>query len=97
MLHVGSWYDMFQYDTVKMFVGLSTSAMTEQARRGQRLLMGPWAHLLPYSAPTSRGTGDIDFGPAACIDLHAIQLRWFDYHSRESATVWIRNRPCEFS
>lgn len=78
MLHVGSWYDMFQYDTVKMFRGLRTSAMTEQARRGQRLLMGPWAHLLPYSVPTSRGSGEIDFGPAARIDLHAIQLRWFD-------------------
>ena len=80
MLHVGSWYDMFQYDTVKMFRGLRTSAMTEQARRGQRLLMGPWAHLLPYSVPTSRGSGEIDFGPAARIDLHAIQLRWFDSH-----------------
>jgi len=80
MLHVGSWYDMFQYDTVKMFRGLRTSAMTEQAQRGQRLLMGPWAHLLPYSVPTSRGSGEIDFGPAARIDLHAIQLRWFDSH-----------------
>lgn len=80
IFHVGSWYDMFQYDTIKMFAGLSGGAMNEAARRGQKLLMGPWAHLLPYSAPTSRGTGDIDFGPAALIDLHAIQLRWFDYH-----------------
>ena len=80
IFHVGSWYDMFQYDTIKMFAGLSRGAMNEAARRGQKLLMGPWAHLLPYSAPTSRGTGDIDFGPAALIDLHAIQLRWFDYH-----------------
>ncbi len=80
MLHVGSWYDMFQYDTVKMFRGLRTSAMTDQAQRGQRLLMGPWAHLLPYSVPTSRGSGEIDFGPAARIDLHAIQVRWFDSH-----------------
>jgi uncharacterized protein len=83
MLHVGSWYDMFQYDTVKMFRGLRASAMTEQAQWGQRLLMGPWAHLLPYSVPTSRGSGEIDFGPAARIDLHAIQLRWFDFHLKE--------------
>ena len=80
IFHVGSWYDMFQSDTVKMFVGLRKGAMNEDARLGQKLLMGPWAHLLPYSTPTSRGTGDIDFGPAARIDLHAIQLRWFDYH-----------------
>jgi putative CocE/NonD family hydrolase len=80
VLHVGSWYDMFAYDTVKMFTLLRQGAMSEAARSGQRLLMGPWSHLVPYSAPTSRGTGEIDFGPAALIDLHAIQLRWFDYH-----------------
>ena len=80
VLHVGSWYDMFAYDTVKMFTVMRQGAMSEEARAGQRLLMGPWSHLVPYSAPTSRGTGEIDFGPAALIDLHAIQLRWFDYH-----------------
>jgi putative CocE/NonD family hydrolase len=80
ILHVGSWYDMFAYDTLKMFTLLRHGAGSEAARRGQRLLMGPWAHLVPYSAPTSRGTGEIDFGPAARIDLHAIQLRWFDFH-----------------
>jgi putative CocE/NonD family hydrolase len=80
VLHVGSWYDMFAYDTIKMFTVLRRDAGSDAARRGQRLLMGPWAHLVPYSAPTSRGTGEIDFGPAALIDLHAIQLRWFDYH-----------------
>ncbi|MEW6299807.1 MAG: CocE/NonD family hydrolase, partial [Thermodesulfobacteriota bacterium] len=79
MLHVGSWYDAFQYDTLTMFTGLREHAMTPEARRGQKLLMGPWAHLLPYAAPTSQGTGDIDFGPEALIELHAIQCRWFDY------------------
>jgi hypothetical protein len=29
--------------------------------------------------PSSRGTGDIDFGPAALIDLNETLLRWFDY------------------
>lgn len=79
MLHVGSWYDAFQYDTLTMFSGLRAYAMTPEARRGQKLLMGPWAHLLPYAVPTSQGTGEIDFGPEALIELHAIQCRWFDY------------------
>ena len=38
--------------------------------------MGPWAHLLPYSVPTSRGTGDIDFGPEAKVELLADQERF---------------------
>jgi putative CocE/NonD family hydrolase len=53
--------------------------MTPQARGGQKLLIGPWAHLFPYTTPISGGTGDIDFGPNATIELHDVQLRWFDY------------------
>lgn len=79
MLHVGSWHDVFQYDTLTMFKGLREHARSENARRAQRLLMGPWAHLLPYSVPTSKGTGEADFGPEAAIELHAIQLHWFDH------------------
>ena len=79
ILHVGSWYDLFQYDTLTMFSGLRHGAMTEQARHGQKLLMGPWGHLMPYSVPTSKGAGELDFGPQALIELHEIQLRWFDH------------------
>ncbi len=79
MFHVGSWYDAFQYDTLTLFTGLRERALTPEARRGQKLLMGPWGHLLPYAVPTSQGTGDIDFGPEAVIELHALQLRWFDH------------------
>ncbi|HEV8714194.1 MAG TPA: CocE/NonD family hydrolase [Candidatus Binatia bacterium] len=79
MFHVGSWYDAFQYDTLTLFTGLRERALTAEARRSQKLLMGPWGHLLPYAVPTSQGTGDIDFGPEALIELHALQLRWFDH------------------
>jgi putative CocE/NonD family hydrolase len=79
MFHVGSWYDAFQYDTLTLFTGLRERALTPEARRSQKLLMGPWGHLLPYAMPTSQGTGDIDFGPEAVIELHALQLRWFDH------------------
>jgi putative CocE/NonD family hydrolase len=79
MLHVTSWYDAFQYDGLTLFNGLRRGAMTPEARRGQKLLVGPWAHLMPYSVPTTKGTGEIDFGSEAAIELHAIQLRWFDH------------------
>lgn len=79
MLHIGSWYDVFQYDTLMMYTGLRAHGRSESSRRGQKLVMGPWAHLLPYSIPTSKGTGEIDFGPEAKVELHAIQLRWFDH------------------
>jgi putative CocE/NonD family hydrolase len=79
MYHVSSWYDIFLRDALVHFNGLRSRALTPEARGGQRLLLGPWAHLFPYTTPTTGGTGDIDFGPNAFMDLHDIQLRWFDY------------------
>jgi len=79
ILHVSSWYDIFQYDALTNFNGIRRQAMTKGVRQAQKLLMGPWAHLMPYSSPTSKGTGEIDFGQEAVIKLHDIQLRWFDH------------------
>jgi hypothetical protein len=77
--HIGAWYDAFQYDTLTLFSRLRTGARTPSARDGQRLLMGPWGHLLPFSTPTTGGAGDIDFGPEAKVELLAFQLEWLDH------------------
>lgn len=79
MYHVTSWYDIFLRGGLAHFSGLREHAMTAEARTHQKLLVGPWAHLFPYTVPTSQGTGDIDFGERARIELHETQLRWFDH------------------
>src|SRR5262249_32591823 len=79
MYHVTSWYDIFLRGVLAHFCGLRQQAMTVEARTHQKLIVGPWAHLFPYTGPTSGGTGDIDFGERARIELHETQLRWFDY------------------
>jgi len=79
MLHVSSWYDAFQYDTLTLYRRLRAGAATAHARDHQRLIMGPWAHLLGYAKPETRGAGEADFGPDAAIELHAIQRNWFDH------------------
>ena len=79
MYHVTSWYDIFLHGGLANFCGLRQRAMTARARDAQKLLIGPWAHLFPYTNPTSTGTGDADFGSAALIGIHDIQLRWFDH------------------
>ena len=93
MFHVGSWYDVFQYDTLAMYLGMRDGARSEPVRRAQKLLMGPWAHLMPYSIPTSRGTGEIDFGSEAMIELHALQLRWFDHFLKGVANGVLEEPP----
>ena len=78
MLHIGSWYDIANRDTPLYFTGLRSSAL--DARDRHALIMGPWAHQLPFNQPTSGGTGDIDFGPEAAISLVDIERRWFDHY-----------------
>jgi putative CocE/NonD family hydrolase len=79
MLHVTSWYDIFGEGGPSAYRSIKAHSRFAKARDGQRLIIGPWGHLLPYNVPSSRGTGDIDFGPAALIDLNETLLRWFDY------------------
>jgi uncharacterized protein len=79
MLHVTSWYDIFGEGGLSAYRSVKDHSRFEKARNGQRLIIGPWGHLLPYNVPSSRGTGDIDFGPSALIDLNETLLRWFDY------------------
>lgn len=84
MLHIGSWYDIANWDTPQYFNGLREHAMTGRARENQAIIMGPWAHLLPYSKPTSGSTGDIDFGPEAATSLVTAQLEWFDHYLKDN-------------
>ena len=79
MLHVTSWYDTFAEGAPAAYQSITAKSQFEEARVGQRLIIGPWGHLLPYTTPSSRGAGDIDFGPNALIDLNETLLRWFDY------------------
>jgi putative CocE/NonD family hydrolase len=93
MYHVTSWYDIFLQGGLANFTGLRRNAMNDAARAAQKLLVGPWAHLFPYTSPTSTGTGDIDFGPAALIDLHEVQLRWFDHWLKGLSTGILDEPP----
>jgi putative CocE/NonD family hydrolase len=93
MYHVTSWYDIFLHGGIANFCGLRARAMTDKARAAQKLLIGPWAHLFPYTSPTSTGTGDADFGPAALVGLHEIQLRWFDHWLKGMDTGILEEPP----
>jgi uncharacterized protein len=74
----GGWYDVFLQSTLNNFTGVTSRGHSQKARRGQKILIGPWIHSLGDRG-TSRKTGDIDFGPASLIDLRGEELRWFDY------------------
>lgn len=74
----GGWYDVFLQSTLNNFKGVAKQGYSDKARRGQKVLIGPWIHCLGERGTCSK-TGDIDFGPASLIDLRSEELRWFDY------------------
>lgn len=73
-LNVGGWYDVFMGGTIRNYVGMRRSGGSENARMGQRLLVGPWNH-----GPTGSIAGEMNFGICATIDLDGVILRWFDF------------------
>jgi uncharacterized protein len=73
-LHISGWYDDEQIGTPLNFAGMTSRAATAEARRSQRLLMGPWGH----AVNTTKKLGEVDFGDEALIDLRGEQLAWFD-------------------
>jgi hypothetical protein len=79
LFHITSWYDIFLEGALNSYQAIREHGGSQLARDNQRLLVGPWAHIRPYTRPTSGDTGDIDFGPEARIELHDHLLRWFDY------------------
>ena len=81
-LHIGGWFDIFVANTARSFTELRARAGTEEAREGQRLIIGPWDH--------QNATGiypDRRFGLAADAitqDLTGQHMRFFDR--------WLRDR-----
>ncbi len=76
VLHISGWYDDEQVGTPLNFAGMVAHGATEEVRRSQKLLMGPWPHGVT-AQPTK--LGEVDFGSSAKLDLPGILLRWYDH------------------
>ncbi len=83
VLHISGWYDDEQIGTPLNYIGMTQHAATPQARANQRLLMGPWGHVVN----TISKIGEVDFGMQSLIDLRGEEVRWFDR--------WLKNSPDE--
>ncbi len=89
-LHAGGWHDLFLKGSIKNYTGLHQQASTAEARAGQRLIVGPWAH-----APTSPEgkIGDVVFGKDAVQDNTAATLKWFDYSLKGIKNEYATDAP----
>lgn len=78
-LHIGGWYDIFLDGTLKNFAGIATHSQGDAARRGQRLLIGPWWH-----TPWTPHIGEVNFGPRAASQIvDETQVRFYNWLLRD--------------
>ncbi len=77
-LNVGGWYDLFLAGTLENFMRTRVEAATEAARKGARLLIGPWAHGSAFGPfPDHRFK---EFGDDQQLDVSELQIRFFARH-----------------
>ena len=72
---ITGWYDNLLHEGFKCFKGWRQQAKGREAREQSRLMVGPWTHTLIGS---DEPFGDVDFGPAARVDMPQAHLRWYD-------------------
>lgn len=75
-LNMGGWYDLFIKGTIENYLGMKEQGGSEDARRLQRLVIGPWAH-----GPVAGWFPERSYGVMSGVDaadITGLQLRWFD-------------------
>jgi uncharacterized protein len=77
-LNVAGWHDIFMGGTLRNYAGMRARGGSSAARAGQRLLVGPWHHAVPFSSLVGQVDYGFRSGPVA-IDYDGAQLRWFDH------------------
>jgi putative CocE/NonD family hydrolase len=82
-LFIGGWFDTHLGSTLAMHRALAASG-----DRSVQLLIGPWQHF-----PWKRKVGSIDFGPAAALNVDALQIRWFDHWLKGRANGVVDDAP----
>jgi putative CocE/NonD family hydrolase len=78
--NVTGWYDVFLRGTLENFTRMRREGGSEEARRGQRLLVGPWGHGSTYGSYPDHGFPA--FGPPDGVDLADVQIRFFARYLR---------------
>ena len=72
---LGAWYDIFLGGTLRNYERLKKEAGTEEARRGQKLMVYVGGHA---GGSNNKKVGAVDFGDKLPFDLNEEMLSWYD-------------------
>jgi uncharacterized protein len=73
-LNFDGWYDIFVKGALENYQGMKQDGGSSIARRGTKLVVGPWIHL-----QWQQQVGALDFGPLAANPIQDLQIQWFDH------------------
>jgi putative CocE/NonD family hydrolase len=89
-LHQAGWHDIFSRGSIENYIGMRAQAATPEARAGQRLMVGPWAH---WSTSPEGKVGDVVFGKDAVVDGDALLLEWAAFALKGEANAYATGAP----
>ena len=88
-LHIGGWYDIFLGGTLRNYEGIKAHGATDEARKGQRLLVQIGGH-----AGFGRHIGDVEFGDEALkFPSNKVVLDWYDHLFKGVQNEFAKDQP----
>ena len=82
-LHTAAWFDHVSSGQYEAYQRIRDLGATDAARRGQRLFVGPWMHLIVQRGDAHRRLGEWDFGEGADVSVIGYHLRFLDLHMKD--------------
>src|SRR3984893_10407942 len=90
VFNMGAWYDIFLGGTLRNYVRLKKEAGTEQARRGQKLMVYVGGHA---GGSDNRKVGAVDFGEKLPFNFEEVMLNWYDALLKAQTTAASAEKP----
>jgi len=87
-LHIAAWYDIFLGGSLRNYSGIKAHGGSEEARRGQRLLVVVGGH-----AGNGPKIGALDFGQGSKFDDGETVLHWYDYLFKAAQNEFASGKP----
>jgi putative CocE/NonD family hydrolase len=87
-LHTAAWYDIFLGGSLRNYEGIKAHGATEEARRGQKLLVIVGGH-----AGNGPKIGEVDFGAESNFDENETVLRWYEYLFKGAKNEFASDKP----
>ncbi len=88
-LNITGWWDMNFPGAPTNFEAMRRYAATPEARAGQKLVIGPWPHLINRS----REVSGVDFGADALVDLDGYIVRFLNRYLKNEDNAIEHEKP----